>query len=171
MKEVSYNKLIYNQKDIPKGKWRYGFRSSAATGCGWIATHNALRLMGYLSEPEKLIRYYEGHFPLVNGNFGTFILNIFFFFKQRNFKVKLIGNSKKFDAVAKNSDVCILFYGWREKYKFGLHYVTVRYGNDKFWGYNTYSNSSKADNLGESLQKFIKEKRYFRALLITIRDK
>ena len=163
--------LIYNQKDIPKEKWRYGFRSSAATGCGWIATHNALRLMGYPSNPKKLIRYYEWHFPLINGNFGTFILNIVFFFKQRNFKVKLIGSAKKFDDAAKNSDVNILFYGWREKYKFGIHYVTVRYDNGRFLGYNTYSNSSaRPDNLGNSLQKFLKEKRYFRALLITIKD-
>ena len=48
--------LIYCQRDIPKKQWRYGFRSSAATGCGWIATYNALQLMGYRAEPEKLIR-------------------------------------------------------------------------------------------------------------------
>ena len=52
------NGLIYNQRDIPKDKWRYGFRSSAATGCGWIATYNALRLMGYKTNIEELIRYY-----------------------------------------------------------------------------------------------------------------
>lgn len=163
--------LIYNQKNIPKDKWRYGFRTSAATGCGWIATHNALRLMGYPSHPEKLIRYYERQFPFLNGNFGTFILNILFFFKQRNFRVKLFRNSKKFDAAAKNSDVCILFYGWRNKYKIGFHYVTVRYDNGRFFGYNTYSNSTKPDNLGDSLQKFLKQKRYFRTFLITIQDK
>ena len=26
--------LIYNQTKIPKDQWRYGLRSSAATGCG-----------------------------------------------------------------------------------------------------------------------------------------
>lgn len=33
--------LIYNQRKIPKDQWRYGFRTSADTGCGWIATYNA----------------------------------------------------------------------------------------------------------------------------------
>ena len=47
--------LIYCQRNIPKDKWRYGLRSSAATGCGWIATHNALRLMGYETDTQKLI--------------------------------------------------------------------------------------------------------------------
>ena len=37
--------LIYNQREIPKDQWRYGYRATADTGCGWIATYNALRLM------------------------------------------------------------------------------------------------------------------------------
>ena len=51
--------LIYNQKKIPKDQWRYGFRSSAATGCGWIATYNALQLMGSISKSS---------FALTNGS-------------------------------------------------------------------------------------------------------
>ena len=60
--------LIYNQTKIPKKQWRYGLRSSAATGCGWIATYNALRLMNYRAQPKDLIRYYERQFPIVHGN-------------------------------------------------------------------------------------------------------
>ena len=67
------NQLIYNQKKIPKSQWRYGFRSSAATGCGWIAVYNALVLMGYEVYPERLIRYFERQLPLINGNLGTMI--------------------------------------------------------------------------------------------------
>ena len=48
--------LIYCQRDIPKEQWKYGFRTSAATGCGWIATYNALRLLGDHADPEELIR-------------------------------------------------------------------------------------------------------------------
>ena len=65
------NDLIYCQREIPKEQWRYGFRTSADTGCGWIATYNALRLMGYRAEPERLIRMYEKMLPLVHGNMGT----------------------------------------------------------------------------------------------------
>ena len=45
--------LILNQRQIPADQWRYGFRSSAAVGCGWIATHNALRLLGYHTDIES----------------------------------------------------------------------------------------------------------------------
>lgn len=164
-------KLIYNQKHIPKNKWRYGLRSSAATGCGWIATHNALRLMGYLSNPTELIQYYEHHFPLINGNFGTFIFSIIHYFKQHQFQTKLIYQRKKFDDASKNCDACILFYFWRNKYNVGLHYITVQYSYDNYWGYNTYSNSTKADNLGSSLEEFLRQRHYFGSLLITIQDK
>ena len=38
--------MIYCQRGIPKDELRYGLRTSAATGCGWIATYNALRILG-----------------------------------------------------------------------------------------------------------------------------
>ena len=60
--------LIYCQHDIPKEELRYGFRTSAATGCGWIATYNALRILGKRVDKRELIRYYERQLPLVHGN-------------------------------------------------------------------------------------------------------
>ena len=63
--------LIYNQNHIPKDRHRYGFRPSAKTGCGWVATHNALHLMGCKTDLHQLIRYYEWQLPLIHGNAGT----------------------------------------------------------------------------------------------------
>lgn len=50
--------LIYNQHDIPKDVYRYGLRPSAQTGCGWIATYNALKLLGCTTDIPELIRYF-----------------------------------------------------------------------------------------------------------------
>ena len=110
--------MIWCQKAIPKEQWRYGLRSSAATGCGWIATYNALRLMGYRAEPEKLIRYYQRRFPVVNGNFGTFIFNLVAFFRERGFPVTLTARWNKLDGAARGADACIL----------ARPYVTALYG-------------------------------------------
>ena len=63
--------LIYCQHDIPKDELRYGLRTSAATGCGWIATYNALRILGKRADKGELIRYYERQLPLIHGNGGT----------------------------------------------------------------------------------------------------
>ena len=163
--------LIYNQKSIPKKKWRYGFRSSAATGCGWIAAYNALRLMGYRVDIKKLIRFFTWQLPLINGNMGTFLLGPALFFRQKGFPVKMTARRKRFDVVAKESDVCVLFYYWHRKFKTGAHFVAVKYQDGRFIGYNTYSNSTGPDNYGESLELFLKKCKYRFPVLIGIKDK
>ena len=32
------NDFIYNQRDIPRERYRYGLRASADVSCGWVAT-------------------------------------------------------------------------------------------------------------------------------------
>ena len=163
--------LIYCQNDIPKDQWRYGFRTSAATGCGWIATYNALRLLGYRAEPEKLIRMYEKMLPLVHGNTGTALPAPALAFHSWGFPVKLVFDRKKYDEAAKNSDVCIIFYYWRRKWKLGAHFVTVQYKDGRFTGYNTYNNSKGPDNWTESMEGFLDKRKYFGTVLICINDK
>ena len=65
------NDLIYNQNHIPRQQYRYGFRASKDVGCGWIAVHNALHLLGKKTDTEELIRYFEWQLPLIHGNAGT----------------------------------------------------------------------------------------------------
>lgn len=165
------NDLIYNQREIPREKWRYGFRSSAATGCGWIATYNALRLMGYYAKPEDLIRYYERQLPLIHGNTGTSVWGPAACFKQWGFPVKVVLEPKRFDEEARSSDVCILFYHWARKWALGAHFVTVHHDGEGFAGYNTYRTSTGPDRYGESLAAFLRTKKFFGPVLICIRDR
>ena len=163
--------LIYNQTKIPKNQWRYGFRTSAATGCGWIATYNALRLLGYKAEPEELIRYFERQVPLVNGNVGTVIFGPALRFHKWGFPVKPVLRRSDFDREAKEADVCILYYRWLKKYRYGAHFVALRHTPDGFIGYNTYRTSKGPDPYGHSLDAFLKQRKYFGAVLFCIRKK
>lgn len=165
------NKLIYNQNKMPEAHKRYGLRSSSNTGCGWVATYNALVLLGRNPEPQKLIKYYESHFPIVNGNFGTFILNVVKLFKELKYEVKVTDNKSRFDELAKNSDVCVMFYHWRKKFSFGAHYVALHYNDGLYTGYNTFSNSDGPDNYGKSLEAFINRRKYFGCILLGINKK
>lgn len=165
------NGPIYNQRRIPSAQWRYGFRSSASTGCGWIATYNALFLMGYTAKPEKLIEYYVRHLPLINGNFGTFLPDPALFFKKHGFGVKICLRPSGFDGLARSSDACILYYCWNKKLQFGAHFTALRYDGRGFVGYNTYRNSSGPDSYGDSVSKFLKERKYFFPVLIGITDR
>lgn len=163
--------LIYNQRDIPKDKWRYGLRPSADTGCGWIATHNALRLLGYQTNIEELIRYYEWQVPLLHGNAGTSFWGPAVCFRNWGFPVEICVKQSQFDEVAGRSDVCILFYHWHKGLKTGAHFVALHAGLKGYVGYNTFRDSTGPDVYGESITAFIKKRKWFGAVLIGIRDK
>ena len=163
--------LIYNQRKIPKRKWRYGFRSSSATGCGWIAAYNALYLMGYRASPEELIRSFERQLPLIHGNLGTTLLAPAVFFRRRGFRVRVTFRRRRFDSLAKKADVCILFYRWRRKFRLGAHFAALQYREGRFTGYNTYKNSAGPDDYGASLPDFLKRRGYFCPVLIGIWDR
>ncbi len=163
--------LIYNQTQIPKEEYRYGFRSSAATGCGWIATYNALRLMGFRVDKEALIRYFERQLPLVHGNAGTSFWGPAAYFHHWGFPVEMVVNREKYDEAAKAADACILFYRWRKGLRMGAHFVAVQYRDGQFIGYNTYRNSSGPDRYGPSLEAQIKRRGWFGAVLIAIERK
>ena len=165
------NDLIYNQRNIPKNEYRYGFRASADVGCGWVATHNALRLMGYKTDIEELIRYYEWQLPLIHGNAGTSFWGPAVCFRNWGFPVEVVLDRKKFDDAAKAADSCILFYRWRKKAKLGAHFVALRHTDKGFVGYNTYRNSTRPDGYGESLDGFLRKKHYFGCVLMAIKDK
>lgn len=163
--------LIYNQNDIPRDQWRYGFRSSAAVGCGWVATHNALRLMGYETDIPELIRYYERQLPLLHGNTGTSFWGPAVFFKQHGFRVRTEVRCSRFDELAAESGACVLFYYWRRGIKLGAHFVALHKTDRGFVGYNTYSNSRGPDLYGPSLDGFLKERGYFGCVLMGISEK
>lgn len=163
--------LIYCQKDIPKAQWKYGLRSSAATGCGWIAAYNALYLMGYEAKPEELIAAFQRQLPVVHGNMGTTILAPAFYFKKRGFAVEWTAREDLFDAFAKEYPACILFYRWLGKWKFGAHFVALHWDGEGFIGYNTYTNSKGPDRYGASLSAFLKHRKYFGPVLMGIRPK
>ena len=163
--------FIFCQQDIPKAQWRYGFRSSAATGCGWIATYNALRLLGYQTDIEALIHYYEWQLPLIHGNAGTSFWGPALCFRNWGFPVEVCFKRSQFDTVANRSDACILFYRWHNKCRLGAHFVALHKFPEGFTGYNTYCNSTGPDRYGASLEQFLKNKNYFGAILIGIRKK
>ena len=78
---------------------------------------------------------------------------------------------KDFDRVAKESDVCVLFYRWHKKWKLGAHFVALHHTDRGFVGYNTFTTSTGPDLYGDSLEEFLKKQGYFGAVLIGIRNK
>ena len=161
--------MIYNQRDIPADVLRYGFRTSADTGCGWIATWNALRILGKRADKQALIRYYERQLPLLHGNTGTSFWGPAVFFKHHGFDTRVELRRDRFDGLVEESKVCILFYYWRKGIKVGAHFVALHKTDRGIVGYNTYKNSAGPDLYGESLEGFLKKRGYFGAVLVGVR--
>lgn len=159
---------IYNQRQIPRDQYRYGFRPSAEVGCGWVATHNALCILGYETDTEGLIRYYERLLPLIHGNAGTSFWAPGLAFRNWGFTTETIFDRCRFDEAAKNADACILFYRWRKGAKFGAHFVALHHTFGGFVGYNTYRNSAGPDAYGQSLETHIRRQHWFGCILLTI---
>ena len=163
--------MILNQRDIPKEELRYGLRSSAATGCGWVATYNALRILGKRAKKEELIRYYERQLPLLHGNTGTSFWGPAAFFRHHGFRVDMELRRDRFDGLVEKSPVCILFYYWHRGMKLGAHFVALHKTDRGIIGYNTYKNSTGPDPYGDSLDAFLKKQGYFGAVLMGISEK
>ena len=160
--------MICNQRNRPDGELRYGLRRSADTGCGWIATFNALQILGKRADKRELIRYYERQLPLIHGNAGTSFWGPAVFFRQHGFLVEMAFRRDRFDALADRARVCILFYRWREGLRMGAHFVALHKTDRGFVGYNTYKNSAGPDLYGPSLEEFLKQRGYFGAVLMGI---
>lgn len=99
----------YCQCNIPKNQWRYGFRSSAATGCGWIATYNALHVLGKHVALEKLIKNFERQLQLINVIQAIFFSRQPYFFLRHGYKVRCTAIPSHFDRIVEDSDVRILY--------------------------------------------------------------
>lgn len=160
--------LIYNQRHIPKDQWRYGFRPSAQTGCGWVATYNALCILGHPVKIPELIRRFERQLPLIHGNIGTFIGGPAWMLHRMGYRIRVVNDRRQYDVLVKQCPVCILSYYWRKKHRIGAHFVALRYVDDHFEGYNTFTNSNGPDYLGASLEAFLNARGYFATVLTMI---
>ena len=97
-------------------------------------------------------------------------------YKKRSAQEWKNGEMKRFHGMSrargcKEADVCILYYRWLKKYRYGAHFVALHHTQDGFVGYNTYRTSKGPDKYGSSLESFLKQRKYFGAVLFCIRKK
>ena len=161
--------MIYCQNDIPKKELRYGPRSSAATGCGWIAVYNILVLFGQTPDPRQIIYELEHDVPIINGLMGSFLMSPAWVLRRHGFQVTFTTKRKKIDEMAQQSDAGILFFWWKTKKSLGAHFIAVEKTDYGYIGYNTYSYSKGPDILGDSIEQFLEKRSYFGAVYFGIR--
>lgn len=156
--------FLHNQHDGPAKRLRYGFFSSAYNGCGWIAAYNACRILGVDVPPAEIISDFERYGAMLFGLFGTAPFALTHFFRKHGFRAESCGKRDRFDAMAKASDVSILWF-WHPK---GAHFIAVQPSERGFVGYNVYSDAKRPIQLGPSLQEYLKRRNYHAPRLIAV---
>ena len=158
--------LIFSQHGEEVSRMRFGFFPSSFNGCGWIAAHNALCLLGKKPRADRIIAEFEWFGAVLGGLFGLSPLCAACFFRRRGYRTTVTLRRDKMDAAAREGTCCILYY-WHGK---GAHYIACRWDGSRFVGYNTGRRSTSPDDLGTSLTAmFCTEKRRAR-LLITLTE-
>ncbi len=169
---------VYNQAKSPRGfiydqeaediaDLRFGFFKSSFNGCGWIATYNALILLGKNPKAEEIISEYELTGAVLGGVFGVHPFAVSNYFRMRGYKVKTTYNAQKVDEVAKEHTANILFY-WHSS---GAHYFATKWDGKQFVGYNVFGGKCR-ELLGYSLsKKFHNNKKTKIGVLISISKK
>lgn len=140
--------FIYDQNSGKAANLRFGFFKSSFNGCGWIATYNALILLGKKPKAEDIISEYELTGAVLCGVFGVQPYAVTHYFRFRGYKVETTYNPKKVDSVAKKHTCNILFY-WHSS---GAHYFATKWDGTQFVGYNVWG-STGPEYLGTSLSK------------------
>ncbi len=146
------------------GKLRYGCFRSSYNGCGWIAVHNALKLLGEEPRTEKIISELEWTGALLFGVFGTWPYAVAGYFRRRGYKVTVTYDEKKYDRTAEKNKVSIVWFF----HKKGAHFVTLVRRGDDYVGYNTYSDSKSADNWGPSISENLRKRGKHPVMLISV---
>jgi len=127
-----------------------GYNEGWYNGCGWIATYNALLILGKPVHPAEIVRSFETNVGIVLGGvFGTYPNAIVDYLNYMGFAVNhtlFPQLSMNIDEVIKASKVSILAYAHTS----AAHYITVEYreDTDKFIVYNDSFARARSENLG-----------------------
>ncbi len=157
--------LLHDQRGPSARQFRYGFFPSSHNGCGWIAAYNACRILGDDVKPAEIISDFERYGAILFGAFGTIPAALTHFFRKRGYRTDSSSKRDRFDEMAKNSTVSVLWY-WHGK---GAHFIAVEPDDDGFVGYNVFSNVKRPIRLGASVQEFLKNRNYHAPRLIAVK--
>jgi tetratricopeptide (TPR) repeat protein len=146
--------MIDNQNQRPANQIRMGttegMNEGWYNGCGWIATHNALIILGNPKHPAEIVRYFEENGGTAFGGvFGTYPNAIAGYLRSLGFDVShtlFPQLAMDIDDAIKSSRVSILAYAHTS----AAHYIAIEYNEeiDKFIVYNDSFARTRSASLG-----------------------
>ena len=150
---LKFSGYIYGQAKGNAAKARMGFRKGKDNGCGWIATYNALKILGKSIHPKHIIYFYECWGSILEGVFGVLPDAVADYFRVQGRKVSMLNlTNKGIDKKIKSSKVSILCYAHSK----GMHYIAIRWTGKNFEAFNVYNDSTTSKKY-KSIEQFLKD--------------
>jgi len=146
--------VIDNQNRRPASQIRMGstegMNEGWYNGCGWVATYNALILLGNPKHPAEIVRFFEENGGTIfGGMFGTYPNSIEAYLISLGYNVShtlFPQLAMNIDDAIKASRVSILAY----THTSAAHYIAIEYNEDidKFIVYNDSNARTRSAALG-----------------------
>jgi len=153
---------------------RMGIGTGADNGCGWIATYNALYLLGTPVPPANIVQYMDTNGGAnIGGVFGVNPYAVYQYLDLMGYNTNITFYPAGLDKTIANSksQMGILMYGFTNSNgNFNIHYVIVDYKNGQYVFYNLYQNDPSTRPVN-SLDLYVKDNKDTPIALITINGK
>lgn len=172
--QFKFSGFIWNQTTGNASKVRMGFYTGSYNGCGWIASYNAIKLMGAknLVQPKDIIYYFEKVGTILYGAFGVPTWTVTNFFRHIGYYYTVYYSPfniiSEINKKVKSYKACIMAFSHSK----GAHYVAVQYSqkNETFYIYNLFSDSTTSKKV-KDLEKLFKDYNYSCYYLLCIGKK
>lgn len=149
---------------------RIGSCDFAHSGCGAIATFNALSMAGCKPQMEEIVDFYERKGLVFNAKFGINPAGVKKYLSGREVNWKFYSKKTDWDACLDKNQVAILLYWWVSAKGCGAHYVSMEKTDAGIRVYNVYGNRDTAYDF-KDIQAFLESGNYKRVVSMFVIDK
>ena len=152
-------------KELRLGSCRFSH-----SGCGAIATFNAMSVLGLEPKMEDIVDFYEHNGLILNAAMGVNPSAVKKYLKSKGLQWKFYSKSKDWDACLGKDQIAILLYWWVNRKGCGAHYVSVERTDEGINVYNEYGNRDYTHKY-KDMQTFLDEGQYKRVVSMFVIDK
>lgn len=149
---------------------RIGSHSFAHSGCGAIATFNALCMAGLKPDMAEIVDFYEHKGLIFNAGLGVNPAAVKKYLSLNGLTWKAYKGKQNWDACLKDNQAAIMLYWWVSPKGLGAHYVSVEKCPKGVRVYNAYGNRDVAYEF-EDIQAFLESGNYKRVVSMFVIDK
>ena len=151
-------------KDLRIG--RYDF---AHSGCGAVATFNALSMAGCAPKMHEVVDFYERKGLTLYGRFGVNPVAVTRFLATQDLSWKRYTKEKDWDACIEEGQSAILLYWWANAKGCAAHYVALEKLPEGIRVYNVYNTRDKAYDY-KDVQTFLTTGSYKKVVAMFVID-